>query len=230
MAGPWGQWHGLQRLRWLPALPETTGPHGVHLGPDPSTTQFLEAFRSYAMQQVDPELIADREAVWNILGDAGPDFGDGSRQPPGDWWCLRASDELHDYRGLLMRDLQCDVDSVSYFVKLVRCGKPEGYLDALRIIHHFLKDKDYPSPYQDPQGPDHVRNSRWLKNACLEALDALQNPEDWEQGPEENAKGASKGRGRNWGPSEAPSDGQGYSSASSSRTSRSMSRRTGWRG
>ena len=233
MAGPWGQWHGLQRLRWLPNLPESQGPHGVHLGEDPSATQFLESFRSYAMENIDGELLVDREDVWSILGDHGPDFGTGSRGPPGDWWCLRASEELVEYRGLLMRDLQCDAASVSYFVQLVRCGKPEGYLEALRILHHMLKDKDYPGTASDPEVPEAVANSKWLKNACLEALEALAHPEDWEQGPEFNAKGASKGKSK-W-TSKSNDDaagGQGYSSSSSraSRTSRSSTRRTGWRG
>ena len=233
MAGPWGQWHGLQRLRWLPNLPESQGPHGVHLGEDPSTTQFLESFRSYAMENIDGELLVDREDVWSILGDHGPDFGTGSRGPPGDWWCLRASEDLMEYKGLLMRDLQCDYDSVSYFVRLVRIGKPEGYMEALRILHHFLKDKDYPGTASDPEVPEAVANSKWLKNACLEALEALAHPEDWEQGPEFNAKGASKGKSK-W-TSKSNDDaagGQGYSSSSSraSRTSRSSTRRTGWRG
>ena len=167
MAGPWGQWHGLQRLRWLPNLPESQGPHGVHLGEDPSTTQFLESFRSYAMENIDGELLVDREDVWSILGDHGPDFGTGSRGPPGDWWCLRASPELVEYKGLLMRDLQCDAASVSYFVQLVRCGKPEGYLEALRILHHMLKDKDYPGTASDPEVPEAVANSKWLKMPAL---------------------------------------------------------------
>ena len=72
-----------------------------------------------------------------------------------------------EYKGLLMRDLQCDYDSVSYFVRLVRCGKPEGYLEALRIIHHFLKDKDYPSPYRDPEICLGVHSSRWLNMHAL---------------------------------------------------------------
>ena len=233
MAGPWGQWHGLQRLRWLPNLPESQGPHGVHLGEDPSTTQFLESFRSYAMENIDGELLVDREDVWSMLGEHGPDFGTGSRGPPGDWWCLRASEDLMEYKGLLMRDLQCDYDSVSYFVRLVRTQGPNGYMEAMRILHHFLKDKDYPGTASDPEVPEAVANSKWLKHACLEALEALAHPEDWEQGPEFNAKGASKGKSK-W-TSKSNDDaagGQGYSSSSSraSRTSRSSTRRTGWRG
>ena len=198
----------------------------MDLGPEPSTTQYLEALRTYAVQSVDPELLEDRLEVWDILGDHGPDFGTGSRAPPGDWWCLRASEDFVEHKGLLMRDLQCDYDSVSYFVRLVRTGKPEGYMEALRILHHFLKDKDLATTPHDPQRPLSVQNSKWLKGACLEAPEAISNPQDWEQGPAINAKGALKGGKGTWSPFEDPAGGKGSSSSSS----RSTSRRTGWRG
>ena len=60
----------------------------------------------------------------------------------------------------------------------------------------MLKDKDYPGTASDPEVPEAVANSKWLKNACLEALEALAHPEDWEQCPEFNAKGASKGKNK----------------------------------
>ena len=184
------------------------------------------------MGRIDPELLVDREEVWNILGDNGPSFGTGAREPPGDWWCLRASPDLVEYRGLLMRDLQCDKSSAGYFVELVHCGKAEGYLEALRVLHHMLKDKDYPATVHDPEVPESVANSKWLRGACLEALDALQNPEDWEQGPEFH-KGKGKGKSKRSSKSTYDDDSPwaGYSSSSSraSRTSRSSTRKTGWR-
>ena len=83
-----------------------------------------------------------------------------------------------------------------------------GYLEALRILHHFLKDKDYPGTSKDPQMPLSAQNRKWLKSACIEALEALDNPEDWEQGPEINAKGASKGGKSKWSPFEEPAGGK----------------------
>ena len=167
------------------------------MGPNPSTSEFLRAFRTYAKLQVDPELLEDRRDVWDILGDHGP--GD-CANPPGDWWCLRASEDLMEYKHLLMRDLKCDYESVGYFVRLVRIGKPEGYMECLRILHHLLKDKDLARTYDDPQRSSGEKNSKWLKTACMEALDALANPEDWEQGPAHNAKGASKGAWTSFNP------------------------------
>ena len=90
-----------------------------------------------------------------------------------------------------MEDLGCDHDSVSYFERLVRLPEPqpEGYMEAWRILQHFVMDKDTSLPPRRSS----VLNSRCLRNACLEALDALANPQDCEQGPEHNAKGAYKG-------------------------------------
>ena len=56
-----------------------------------------------------------------------------------------------EYRDLLMENLKCDFESVSYWVRLVRIGKPEGYMECLRILHHLLKDKDLASTYDDTQ-------------------------------------------------------------------------------
>ena len=115
--GPWEQPHGLQRLRYLKDLPARQGPHGVDLGPDPSTSEFLRSLRAYAVEHVDPELLENRWDAWNILGEHGPaDLA----KPPGNWWCLRPSEDLIEYKALLMESLQCDFDSVSYWVRLFR--------------------------------------------------------------------------------------------------------------
>ena len=85
---PWNQQQGLARLRNLNALPHIQGPPGVDLGPDPSTSQFLQAFRGYAENAVDPEFLEERKDVWKILGDHGhADTPDKS----GDWWTLSPS-------------------------------------------------------------------------------------------------------------------------------------------
>ena len=87
-----------------------------------------------------------------------------------------------------MEDLQCDFESVPYWVQLVRKG-PVGHMECLMILHHLLKDKSLASTYPDPCKAMSVQTSKWLKNACLEALEALANPDDWEKGPAHNAKG-----------------------------------------
>ena len=206
MSGPWDQKHGVQRLAWLDALPRIAPPAGYDPGPNPSTSEFLRAFRSYAADTIDPELIEDRKDLWMILGTDGP--GDLAPPPP-QWWCLKASQELMEYKHLLMRDLQCDAESVGYFVKLVRIGRPEGFLECLRIIYHLVKDKDLARTFDAsdsswtstvPRRSIAEQNSKWLKNACIEAMDALAMPEDWEQGPAHNAKGASKGAASSFNP------------------------------
>ena len=205
--GPWDQHHGMQRLRWLDFLPATQGPNDIDLGPEPSTSEFLSALRGYAVQAVDAEFLEERQKVWEILGDHGPED---HPNPPGDWWTLSTSADLQEYRTLLMRDLRCDPDSCGYFVRLVRTGKPEAFMEALRILHHLIKDKDNARTLQDPQGVSGEQNSKWLKNACMEAMDALAAPEVWEQGPANNAKGASKGSWSSFNPFGPDEHGQDY--------------------
>ena len=60
------------------------------------------------------------------------------------------SQDLMEYKGLLMDDLQCDFHSVGYWVQLVRKG-PVGHMECLRILHHLLKDKGMASTYDDPE-------------------------------------------------------------------------------
>ena len=79
--GPWDQQHGLQRLRFLDGAPNTTGPLGIDLPLEPSTTEFLSAFRAYASDAIDPEFLHERQDVWRILG--GPDIK-GPDEPYGD--------------------------------------------------------------------------------------------------------------------------------------------------
>ena len=189
MAGSWGHRLGLQKLTYINDDPAWQGPAGLDLGPKPSTSEFLYAFRHYAENNVEAELLEDRKEVWKFLGLHAPhDF---QRRPREPWWVLKTSEDLREYRYLLMEDLQCDYASVSFLVQLVRKG-PVGHMECLRILHHLLKDKSLASTYPDPCKAMPVQNSKWLKNACLEALDALAHPDDWEKGPAHNAKGASK--------------------------------------
>ena len=233
MAGPWGIKLGIQKLGYLGAIPPPPGPVGVDLGPDPEPMEFLNAFRTYAMQHIDAELLEDRRTQWQSMGDQGP-----QDQP---WWVLRASDELMEYKKILMEDLECDFESVGYWVQLVRKG-PMGHMECLRILHHLVKDKDLHLVVPRDPHRSYSKNSRWLKNACLEALQALADPEDWEKGPAHNAKGASKGSWSSYNPlaepagpegkgkSKGPGKDQWASYTASSSSSSTAWRHTGWRG
>ena len=79
-----------------------------------------------------------------------------------------------------------------------------------------------------------VNNSKWLKNACLEALEALANPDAWAQGPVHNAKGASKGAWASYNPFAEPQGpggkGKGKDYGTSSSSSSSTWNKQGWRG
>ena len=181
------------------------------------------------MENIDPELIEDRRDVWEILGDGGPHD---LQNHPGDWWCLKTSEDLIEYRSLLKDDLQCDFQSLTYFVQLARLGSPEGYMECMRIIHHFLKDKDLAYSPDDPQRSSAYKNSQWMKTACTEALEALKVPEEWEQGPARTAKGASKGSWASYNPFAEPQGpgGKGKGSGTSSSSSSSTWQKQGWRG
>ena len=138
-----------------------------------------------------------------------------------------------EYKGMLMEDLQCDYESVSYWVQLVRKG-PLGHMECLRILYHLIKDKSLASTFDDPDKAMAANNSKWLKNASLEALEALANPDDWEQGPAHNAKGASKGAWASYNPLAEPQGpggkGKGKDDGTSSSSSSSTWNKQGWRG
>ena len=148
---------------------------------------------------IDHEFLDDRRAIWGLLGDMSHGEED-PKHPKEPWWVLRCdpAKELKEYKDLLQNNLQCDDDSVGHFVALVRLKTPEGFsngnanMEALRVIYHLIKDKDL--TWQDPRRSYGEKNSKYLKTACLEALDALACPELWEQGPSATARGASKGK------------------------------------
>ena len=83
-----------------------------------------------------------------------------------------------------MEDLQIDKRAMRSFVALVRKG-PRGFHEAARALAHCLKDK---------KGPAHSSPSQWMQTTCQEALEALESPEMWEQGP--GAWGPAKGHGK----------------------------------
>ena len=133
-----------------------------------------------------------------------------------------------------METMECDHESCKVFVQLARKG-PRGYMECTRILHHLLKDKDL----QEPPGQS-WNKSRWLKSACYDALRAIEDPQEWEQGPTYSAKGASKSSSSSWdpwqhgassafGPAD-PHQGKGKGKAGPSDPSSSSSRHQGFRG
>ena len=205
--------HGVQRLRFLDGVPFAQQPNGSNMPLEPSTTEFLSAFRAYAHDAIPPEFLDERQDIWRILGAPDIKGPDEHPNPPGDWWTMRPSWNLVEYRSLLQTDFRCDNDSCEFFVRLMRIRTPQAYIEGLRIIYHLIKDKDTATSPQDPAWSLQEHNSHWLKTACIEALEALEFPEVWNHGPQQNAKGASKGKWRdpfaNDGPSWRKGGGKG---------------------
>ena len=185
------------------------GPEGLDLGANPNTPEFLLALRNYAWVTVPKELIHDRWDVWQFLGEYGPQ----GVADPEDWWTLfpERDKSLEEFRGLLTIDLECDNESVCYWVRLCR-RNAWGYIECLRILHHMLKDKGRARAPDDPRESQAEKNSRYLKTASQEALEALDNPSYWEQGPSYTAQWPSKGP-------DGKGKGNGYDTSSSSSSS-----------
>ena len=138
MASPWDHRLGTQRLCWLPDAPTQMAPQGYDIGPQPLTEIYLRGLRHYALHATGcPELFHTRQDVWRYLQDLGPV---NNAPDPDPWWTLQPSEDLGEYRNLLENDLQCDWDSVVQWLQIVRRG-PMGRMEALRILHHMLKDK-----------------------------------------------------------------------------------------
>ena len=149
-------------------------------------SEFNESIMFFASYEVDPELISERRDRITEIGDL---------QDAPQNMTMMPSVNLSEYQKL-MADHNCDYIAVSAFVKLATKG-PRGFMEATRVIHHFIKDKvNLPpkEPWTGP-GPD-TRNSRWMKNACERASDAIDDPEPWNSGDPSltaSGPGASKG-------------------------------------
>ena len=71
--------------------------------------QYLEQLRTYARTKVEPELLDDREDLWEMewsLGDAPK------------WWTLQPEDKLLCWSDLLQEDMKCDHGSSCAFVSV----------------------------------------------------------------------------------------------------------------
>ena len=59
---------------------------------------------------------------------------------PDPWWTLEPSENLREWESLLEKDLECDWYSTTQWLQVLHKG-PMGRLEALRILHHMVKDK-----------------------------------------------------------------------------------------
>ena len=196
---------GIQRLTFLPTLIPGPYPPGWQMGHDPEPGQFLECLRDYVRNNIDPELLVDRKALWESYWD--------EVQWTPDWMTLTPDMDLQIYKKILTEDLGCSYRASVPFVGLARRGK-RGFMEATRILSHFFKDKDLGDGRSTRLIDDPEANSRWLLRACEEALAAIDAPDTWSQGPWATSKGATKGKSRpSWfpqeGPQEAPAQHQG---------------------
>ena len=183
---PWATMQGIDRLGYLPDEPPVPAPEGFEVGPDAPVAQYLQQLRAYAQHKIEPELLDDREDLyereWEDLEDTPT------------WWTLQPEDKLECWAQLLEEDLQCDRKSCCAFVSLANQGH-RGFMEALRILVHLTKDKD------SGKGPRRSDHSSWLMTACTEAMESLKNEEAWQQGPaasEGPAKGGSSSSNPAW--------------------------------
>ena len=133
---------------------------------------YLEGLRNYAWDKVEPELLEDNKAVWNL------DRGD--RHP---WRYLKAESQVahmqfHGWVQVIREDLKCDERACSSFQRLFRTnpvGAPYGFMEANRVLAHVLKDKMKP---EDAWRPGRDDWSRYLQKACDESIEALEHWRD----------------------------------------------------
>ena len=160
---------------------------------------FNENIQYYAQWEIeDRELLDDRRDRWQdlaALDDAPP------------YYTLRVSENFAEWRTILEAH-NCDYQAYSALVKLATRG-PRGTMEACRIMHHFLKDKATAVPRGAWWGAgEDPRHSKWLKNSCERACDALENPEPWNHGPEATATGPTSSKG-SWDAFSGTSKGKG---------------------
>ena len=227
MSSSWDNKVGIGRLTFLGFLPPPV-PAGVPRLPNEATEDpdlFLHGLREHARATVDPELLEDRKEIWEGQWD------DVAWTPA--WMTLEPQPDLRNYEGILTKDLKLDKRALDPFVSLVRRGD-RGYSEACRALAHGFKDKQR-GPHDtlrfnvDEYGRDKdpEAKSKWFKSAAEESLDALDDPDIWEKGPEATmhlakqdwSKGKSKGGKKGWSSRswyENASTWQGTSSSSSS--------------
>ena len=169
----WGlQPDRMTRLEYLAALPPQGAPDGVHVHPGDAAS-FIGAFRNYAMDHVEPELLHDRRTVWDQERPGGVDPA---------WRYLRhpngqqAHEALHGWARVIKEDLGCDDRACQTFVTLFNtrpAEAPYGFMEACRVLAHIFKDKN---KNLADWVPDQRNWSKFMHRACDEAIDALKVP------------------------------------------------------
>ena len=183
MAGTgWENSADQRKLRFMAAIPPGAPPTGVNLDPDGDPQEFLAAFRAYAVDHVDPELLCGRKEVW-----------DNEPAPHGlypSWLTLRPDPFMNHWRPVIKGPLGCDDRACQMFVRLLETGAPShGYMEGCRILAHLMKDKKKKeNTFEDlhdkgmgkgkgkKYDPDNW--SGFLKKASEEAIEALEDPDD----------------------------------------------------
>ena len=161
------------RLAFLPPGPPVNGPPKVNLhfgAPD----AYVQALRQHAVKTIAPELICDRQNIWE------GELVDG-KVP--EWMYLRGKTlenhtRFHNWCQVITDDLQCDGRAQLAFVRLFTKNPPEaphGYMEACRVLAHIFKDK---SKNADEVMVEPRPWSRYMQRACEEAIEALEHCQD----------------------------------------------------
>ena len=144
------------------------GPHDYEIEPD-DPESLLENMRSWARFNIDEELLEGREQLWSqepVEGNIPEHIYLKGRT-------LEAHVYLHHWVQVVREDLGCDQDACQALVTLLKTNPkeaPYGYNEACRILAHMLKDKQKQGDFHDPG-----TWSKWMKKACLESIEALEN-------------------------------------------------------
>ena len=166
----WGTCKHIERLAFMSVIPPVPPPPGMVIEKD-HVGQYLAGLRNYSQTNVAPELLVDRQKIWDM---------DSQAIPP--WMYLHAGGDAHKsfwrWKDLLTKDMKCDLRSCQKFVALTKEEPPEapyGFMESSRILAHMLKDKiKKPDYYRDPEKEDDW--SGFLAIACDEAMEALECP------------------------------------------------------
>ena len=193
MADPWEERQFIERLSFLPedvpGAPESHRPDQRLPDPQQRPNEYLQFFRDHAKQHIDPELLEDREDVWEQEMDP-------ENLPA--WVTLKAPPNLRNWRYVIEQDLEIDKRATKEFIHLVNL-RPHGFNEAARALAHCMKDK---------KGTSHSSPSQWMQTTCQEAVEALETPEMWDRGPEASwGPGPSHGKGD--GSTKGPGKGKG---------------------
>ena len=172
-------------LTYLPQ--DHLAPAGVEPIVHGDPQSFLQSLRTYALETVEPELLAEREHQWSgepVEGAIpGHIFLRGQSR--------HSQTSFHGWVPIITEDLGCDRRAMDSFVKLYLKnpqGCKHGYNEGCRIVAHALKDKIKPLSPLGPQEPENW--SRYFKKCCEEAIEALDN---WEYVHELPKKGHHSG-------------------------------------